>query len=73
MKMPLSSPRRMLSLILLGAALSLSAATAQAVKVGDRAPEFALPSSTGKPIRLADFSGKKSLVLFFFIGAFTNA
>jgi cytochrome oxidase Cu insertion factor (SCO1/SenC/PrrC family) len=43
-----------------------------AVGVGDKAPDFSLPSTTGKPIRLADFAGKKSLVLFFYIGAFTN-
>jgi hypothetical protein len=47
--------------------------TRAAVNVGDKAPNFELPSSTGKPIKLADFAGKKSVVLFFYIGAFTNA
>ena len=56
--------------ILLG--LSLAAGPAQAVDVGQKAPEFALPSSTGKEIKLADFAGKKNVVLFFYIGAFTN-
>lgn len=56
--------------ILLG--LSLAAGSAQAVDVGQKAPEFALPSSTGKEIKLADFAGKKNVVLFFYIGAFTN-
>jgi len=52
--------------------LSLAAGAAQAIDVGQKAPEFALPSSTGKEIKLADFGGKKNVVLFFFIGAFTN-
>lgn len=46
---------------------------ARAVDVGDKAPEFALPASTGKEIKLADFAGKKAVVLFFYIGAFTSA
>jgi thioredoxin-dependent peroxiredoxin len=37
-----------------------------AVKVGDRAPDFALPSQEGKLISLADFRGKSALVLFFY-------
>jgi peroxiredoxin Q/BCP len=52
--------------------LSLAAGTAQAIDVGQKAPDFALPSSTGKEIKLADFAGKKATVLFFFVGAFTN-
>ncbi|NTV46349.1 MAG: redoxin domain-containing protein [Chlorobiales bacterium] len=34
------------------------------VKVGDWAPDFELPDSTGKPIRLSDFRGKKVLLVF---------
>ena len=34
--------------------------------VGQPAPDFDLPSSTGKHIRLADFTGKKTLVLYFY-------
>jgi len=52
--------------------LSMSAGAAHAVDVGQKAPEFALPSSAGKEIKLADFAGKKNVVLFFFVGAFTN-
>ena len=52
--------------------LSLAAGAARAIDVGQKAPEFALPSSTGKEIKLADFAGKKAVVLFFYIGAFTN-
>ena len=35
------------------------------VKVGDRAPEFALPDAEGKETRLADFRGKP-VVLYFY-------
>ena len=52
--------------------LSFAATSAHAIDVGQKAPEFALPSSTGKEIKLADFAGKKNVVLFFYIGAFTN-
>ena len=35
-------------------------------KVGDRAPEFTLESSTGSRISLADFRGRSEVVLFFY-------
>jgi thioredoxin-dependent peroxiredoxin len=35
------------------------------LNVGDRAPNFSLPSDSGKNIRLHDFDGG-TLVLFFF-------
>ena len=45
---------------------------AHALEVGAKAPNFALASTTGKEIKLADFAGKQAVVLFFYIGAFTN-
>lgn len=39
---------------------------AERVKVGDMAPDFELPSQRGEKVRLADFRGKKSVVLFFY-------
>ena len=42
------------------------------LKVGDAAPDFTLSNSTGKPISLADFRGKKAVVLAFFPAAFTG-
>ncbi len=41
------------------------------VKVGDEAPDFALPDTDMKLRRLKEFLGKK-LVLAFFVGAFTS-
>jgi cytochrome oxidase Cu insertion factor (SCO1/SenC/PrrC family) len=41
------------------------------LKVGDRAPDFALPDQRGQTIKLGDFLGKKSVVLAFYIKAST--
>ena len=36
------------------------------LSVGDKAPEFTSPASTGKNISLKDFKGKKNVVLYFY-------
>jgi peroxiredoxin Q/BCP len=36
------------------------------LKVGDRAPDFTLPSSSGEPTRLSDLLARGALVLFFY-------
>ena len=36
------------------------------VAVGDRAPDFALPSQTGAQVSLAEYRGKQAVVLFFY-------
>ena len=38
------------------------------VKVGQAAPDFTLEDSDGKALSLADFRGKKSVVLVFYRG-----
>jgi len=44
-----------------------------ALRVGDKAPDFEVVSSAGKALKLADFSGKKNVVLYFYFypGDFT--
>jgi len=42
------------------------------LKVGDEAPDFTLPSTTGQQVKLSDFRGKKNVVLAFFPAAFTG-
>jgi peroxiredoxin len=42
------------------------------LKVGDTAPDFELPSTTGKPFKLSDYRGKKNVVVAFFPAAFTG-
>ena len=41
------------------------------LKVGDAAPNFSLPASTGKNVKLSDYLGK-TVVLAFFPKAFTG-
>jgi cytochrome oxidase Cu insertion factor (SCO1/SenC/PrrC family) len=57
------------------AALCLLLATeafAGALAIGEKAPDFTLPDQNGKPVRLADFRGKKDVVLAFYVLAFTG-
>jgi peroxiredoxin len=42
------------------------------LKVGDEAPDFTLPDTDNKPVKLSDFRGKKNVVLAFFVAAFTG-
>jgi len=63
---------RLLKSLLAGALLALALQPAHALQVGDKAPDFSLASTTGGNVRLADFIGKKSVVVFFYIGAFTK-
>ena len=53
--------------------LFFNAGDVLALKVGDKAPDFTLPSTTGDKIRLSQFQGKKPVVLFFYIFAFGGA
>ena len=60
-------------LIALALALLLPAeGEAVKLKVGDDAPAFSLPASTGKTITLSEFKGKKKVVLAFYPKAFTG-
>ena len=55
--------------------LSCAAAAAAAkthLKTGDVAPDFKLSSTTGTPITMGEFRGKKAVVLAFFPAAFTG-
>jgi peroxiredoxin len=44
----------------------------RAPKVGDRAPDFSLQDQNGATVKLADYRGKKNVVLAFYIKAFTG-
>jgi peroxiredoxin len=56
----------------LGLALGLVARPAGAVEVGDKAPDFLMHSTVGDTVRLSDYQGKKHVLLFFFLAAFTG-
>ena len=63
-----------MSLLILALLCSASLGTAQAqtLKVGDPAPDFALPGTDGKIHRLAEFKGKKWVVVAWFPKAYTR-
>ncbi len=42
------------------------------LKVGDAAPDFKLKATDGRDVSLAEFKGKKNVVLAFFFAAFTG-
>ena len=53
-------------------ALTGMTATAAELKAGDAAPDFKLQGSDGKTYSLADFKGKKAVVIAWFPKAFTG-
>jgi cytochrome oxidase Cu insertion factor (SCO1/SenC/PrrC family) len=44
---------------------------AKTLQVGDRAPDFQLTDQNGREVRLADYRGKNTVVLAFYIKANT--
>ena len=65
----------MKSASLLAVLMIATAFTCQAethLKVGDTAPAFTLPATTGGEISLSDYLGKKTVVVGFFPAAFTG-
>lgn len=56
----------LVTVVLLGASTPVAA-----LEVGDKAPIFTLPATVQEKFALGDVIGKKNVVLFGFIGAFT--
>ncbi len=54
-----------LASVLLAGTLGV-ASVALAVEIGEKAPEFTLPSTTGKDISLSEFLGKKNVLIEFY-------
>ena len=63
---------KMWALAAVFAATSVATLEAAPPKVGDPAPDFELVGSDGKTYRLADFKGKKGIVIAWFPKAFTG-
>jgi peroxiredoxin Q/BCP len=59
-------------LVLGFATLAFAQAPAVELKVGDQAPDFKLQGTDGKTYSLADFAGKKAVVIAWFPAAFTK-
>jgi thioredoxin-dependent peroxiredoxin len=71
MKMTIVCAIAAFGLTALAAAVSAQNPPAPELKVGDQAPDFALPGSDGKTHRLSDYRGK-TVVLAWFPMAFTG-
>ena len=64
---------RMRPLVLAGALLSLAlAGPATALEVGQKAPDFTIAGTGGKPVKLSEMLGKGPVVIYTFIQAFTG-
>lgn len=67
---------RLATLLAVAGTLSISSLAqglpSSTLKVGDKAPDFTLPSTSGKNVHLADYIGKSTVVLAFFPAAFTG-
>jgi peroxiredoxin len=55
--------------VLLAGVLGL-ASTATAVEIGEKAPDFTLPSTTGGKISLSQFRGRKLVLVEFYVADF---
>ena len=58
-------------LLALAASVTL-AASASAIEVGQKAPDFTLNGTDGKPVKLSDLTAKGPVVIYTFIAAFTG-
>lgn len=65
--------RRRLTAVAFPFLLSLLAVVpvVRAVEVGEKAPDFSLPSTRGDTISLSQFLGKKNVILEFYVLDFT--
>jgi cytochrome oxidase Cu insertion factor (SCO1/SenC/PrrC family) len=59
------------ALVLGALAVVVLAGATGAVEVGQKAPDFALNGTDGKPVKLSDLTAKGPVVIYTFIAAFT--
>jgi len=59
------------SIALLALVVAMAAVTGGLPRVGQAAPDFVLKDQNGRDVRLGGFRGKKTVVLAFYIRAFT--
>ena len=63
--------RRFIPALALALSLSALPAISSAVEVGEKAPDFQLPSTKEGKFRLSDNAGKKNVVVQFYVLDFT--
>jgi len=61
----MKTPKKILPVLLLAASLILTSGLAQALQVGDKAPDFELDSSKGGKLKLSSLKGKNVLINFY--------
>jgi thioredoxin-dependent peroxiredoxin len=67
------SLRKIVTGLLTGLCASLVfAVSVNALEVGQKAPDFTLNGTDGKPVKLSDLTAKGPIVLYTFIAAFTG-
>jgi thioredoxin-dependent peroxiredoxin len=67
------SPRNIVTGVLAGVLASLLFAGAvSALEVGQKAPDFTLNGTDGKPVKLSELTAKGPIVIYTFIAAFTG-
>ena len=59
------------ALVLSALSVMALAGAASAVEVGQKAPDFALNGTDGKPVKLSDLTARGPVVIYTFIAAFT--
>jgi len=59
------------SFVLTALAVLVLASAAVALEVGQKAPDFSLNGTDGKPVKLSDLTAKGPVVIYTFIAAFT--
>jgi AhpC/TSA family len=61
--------------LLVGASLAgvFGAVTLEAIEIGERAPDFELPATTGGTIKLSQFLGKQAVLIEFYGADFAPA
>lgn len=64
-------PRRFLTAVLAAALTVALGVSADAVQVGQKAPDFTLPASNGQNVKLSELTAKGPVVVYTLIQAFT--
>jgi peroxiredoxin Q/BCP len=60
-------------MLIAGLVLTLGwAGSATALQVGEKAPDFTLNGTDGKPVKLSELTAKGPIVIYTFIAAFTG-
>ena len=60
------------SVVLMSMSLWLLPTSALAIDVGDKAPDVVMHSTVGETVRLSEYQGQKTVLMFFFPAAFAR-